>query len=110
MKSTCSPALLLAIFGAWAGATSVPGETVPTNAGGPVLTVRTFLVPDGFFAERTGGVKQALAERGIQFPPGATAWMLPSSPKLVVRDTPEQLDRLCDLIKQVSASRAVMPR
>jgi general secretion pathway protein D len=94
----------------------------PSIDTGENQTVRTYLVPPNFFTN-TGGlrvsastspdqpatvedvsndVKQELSDRGIHFPPGATAVFLPVSSKLVVRNTPEQLDLIGNLIEQLS--------
>jgi general secretion pathway protein D len=94
----------------------------PSIDEGETLTVRTFLVPPNFFpggglhvtigattdeapttveSIRTDVVQQ-LKDKGIRFPPGATASFLPGSSKLVVRDTPEQLDLIGNLIEQLS--------
>jgi general secretion pathway protein D len=94
----------------------------PSIDEGETLTVRTFLVPPNFFPG--GGlhvtvgnatdastttiesvkqdVVQQLTDKGIRFPAGATASFLPGSSKLVVRDTPEQLDLIANLIEQLS--------
>jgi general secretion pathway protein D len=94
----------------------------PSIDEGETLTVRTFLVPPDFFQGSTlqvtvGAttdsqpttvenvsikVQQQLADKGIRFPAGATATFLPGSSKLVVRDTPEQLDLIANLIDQLS--------
>jgi len=94
----------------------------PSIDEGETLTVRTFLVPPDFFqgstlritveasTEATPSkvenvsiqVQQQLADKGIRFPAGATASFLPGSSKLVVRDTPEQLDLIANLIDQLS--------
>lgn len=88
---------------------------------GETLAVRTFLVPPGFFtgtslrvnASSGGGsststvssvtvnVTDELKARGIHFPPGATATFLPGSSKLVVRNTPEQLDNINNVIENL---------
>ena len=47
-------------------------------------------------------VQGELSNRGIRFPPGSTAVFLPGSSKLVVRDTPEQLDLIANLLEQLS--------
>lgn len=94
----------------------------PSIDEGQTLTVRTFLTPPNFF-QNSGGlhvqagaspdqpptvedvstdVTQELKNRGIHFPPGSTAVFLPGSSKLVVRDTPEQLDLVSNLIEQLS--------
>lgn len=95
----------------------------PANAG-EALTVRTFLAPAGFIklAAASGGtpppipvlgdlgsagminVRDQLANRGIQFPADSTAVFLPASRKLIIRDTPEQLDLVANLIEQMSTS------
>ena len=94
----------------------------PSIDEGETLTVRTFLVPPNFFPG--GGlhvtvgsdtdstattiesiradVQQQLSNKGIRFPAGATASFLPGSSKLVVRNTPEQLDLIANLIDQLS--------
>src|SRR5208282_6369517 len=46
--------------------------------------------------------QKALTDKGIRFPAGASATFLPGSSKLVVRDTPEQLDEIANLIDQLS--------
>ena len=94
----------------------------PSIDEGQSLTVRTFLAPPNFFTSSGGlristssasdqpatvtdvsnDVKQELSNRGIHFPPGATAVFLPGSSKLVVRNTPEQLDLIANLIEQES--------
>jgi general secretion pathway protein D len=94
----------------------------PSIDEGQTLSVRTYLAPANFF-QTSGGlsvsagatpdegttvssistkVDQELENRGIHFPPGATAVFLQGSGKLVVRDTPEQLDLISDLIQQLS--------
>ena len=94
----------------------------PSIDEGETLTVRTYLVPPNFFPGSTLKVTvaattdsssttidsvalpvvQALTDKGIRFPAGATATFLPGSSKLVVRDTPEQLDLIQNLIDQLS--------
>ena len=94
----------------------------PSIDEGQTLSVRTFLAPPNFFTSSGGlrvntgatadqpttvedvstNVQQELQNRGIHFPPGATAVFLPGSSKLVVRDTPEQLDLIDNLIEQLS--------
>jgi general secretion pathway protein D len=94
----------------------------PSIDEGETLTVRTYLVPPNFFPGSTlrvtstastdqepssvsdviVPVQQALTDKGIRFPAGATATFLPGSSKLVVRDTPEQLDLIANLIEQLS--------
>jgi general secretion pathway protein D len=94
----------------------------PSIDEGETLSVRTYLVPPNFFtgtslrvSAPTGGdtsattvttvsvkVTDELASRGIRFPNGATATFLPGSSKLVVRNTPEQLDLIYNLIQNLS--------
>jgi general secretion pathway protein D len=94
----------------------------PSIDEGETLSVRTFLVPPNLFqgsslkvtvsaptdtsattVENVSiQVQQQLADKGIRFPAGATATFLPGSSKLVVRDTPEQLDLIANLIDQLS--------
>ncbi len=94
----------------------------PSIDEGETLTVRTFLVPPALF-EGSGlkvslatttdqapstvesvavDAQKALTDKGIRFPAGATATFLPGSSKLVVRDTPEQLDLIANIIEQLS--------
>jgi general secretion pathway protein D len=82
---------------------------LPINDSPTVLTTRTFSVPSGFFsgglrtsAPAAGGfttaesvqvdVKQELTNMGVEFPAGATAAFLSSTSKLVVKNTPDQMD------------------
>jgi general secretion pathway protein D len=94
----------------------------PSIDEGETLTVRTFLAPANFFEGSglsvggpatdpnapvtvqniTQDAQPALVNRGIRFPAGATATFLPGSSKLVVRDTPEQLDLIANLIENLS--------
>jgi general secretion pathway protein D len=94
----------------------------PSIDEGQTLSVRTYLTPPNFFQSSGGlsvtagatpdqgttvgsistNVEQELENRGIHFPPGSTAVFLPGSSKLVVRDTPEQLDLITDVIEQLS--------
>jgi beta-lactamase regulating signal transducer with metallopeptidase domain len=83
------------------------------------LTVRAFLAPPHFFhgpgadvtpttpsdvstaTERMSAMAlEELSARGVQFPSGSTVTLLPESGKLVVRDTPEQLDLIGHLIEE----------
>jgi general secretion pathway protein D len=93
----------------------------PSIDEGETLSIRTYLVPPNFFSGstlrvQTGAptdttastvtsvaieVQQQLTDKGIRFPAGATATFLPGSSKLVVRDTPEQLDLIANLIEQL---------
>lgn len=94
----------------------------PSIDEGETLSVRTFLVPPNLFegsslrvtlAQTTEtalstvenvsvNAQQSLTDKGIRFPAGASAIFLPGSSKLVVRDTPEQLDLISNLIEQLS--------
>jgi len=94
----------------------------PSIDEGETLTVRTFLVPPNLFQGSSLKVtlaastesqpstvenvsvnaQQALTDKGIRFPAGSSAVFLPGSSKLVVRDTPEQLDLIANLIEQLS--------
>jgi general secretion pathway protein D len=94
----------------------------PSIDEGETLTVRTYLVPPNFFEGGTLHVtlsattdsapstvesvsvdaQKSLVDKGIRFPAGASAIFLPGSSKLVVRDTPEQLDLIANLIEQQS--------
>jgi general secretion pathway protein D len=94
----------------------------PSIDEGETLSVRTYLIPPDFFegsslhvdiGSTTGetptsvtsievDAKGALVNKGINFPVGATAVFLPGSGKLVVRDTPEQLDLIASIIEQES--------
>ena len=94
----------------------------PSVDEGETLTVRTYLVPPNFFEGSTLRIsiapstsqtptsvdsvsvdaQKSLTDKGIRFPAGASAIFLPGSSKLVVRDTPEQLDLVANLIDQLS--------
>ncbi len=94
----------------------------PSIDEGETLTVRTYLVPPDFFEGSSLRVtltsttdeapttvegvsvnaQDSLTDKGIRFPSGASAIFLPGSSKLVVRDTPEQLDLIANLIDQSS--------
>lgn len=93
----------------------------PSIDEGETLTVRTFLAPANFFSGAAFNVsaptdpnapvtvsqvvrnaQPELTNRGIRFPSGASATFLPGSSKLVVRDTPEQLDLIANLIENLS--------
>jgi len=94
----------------------------PSVDEGETLSVRTFMVPPNFFEGSTlrvtlatttdnalstiegvsANAQQSLTDKGIRFPAGASAVFLPGSSKLVVRDTPEQLDEITNLIDQLS--------
>ena len=93
----------------------------PSLDQGQALTVRTFLAPPNFFTspdkspaspsdqpatdeKGASDAQQELARRGIRFPPGSMATFLKDSSKLVVRNTPEQLDLIANLIEQMGAS------
>jgi len=89
---------------------------------GETLSVRSFPVPPNFWngaqlkvsvASPTDtsavnveavsiNVTNELIAKGITFPEGATATFLKGSSKLVVRDTPDQLDRIAALIDSFS--------
>ena len=83
----------------------------PADDGQEPFTVRTFLIPAGFFQANyslsnsgiTVDVKAELIHKGIEFPGDASAIFLPGSEKLVARDTPEQLDKLAGLVDAQSA-------
>ncbi|MCE0482673.1 MAG: tetratricopeptide repeat protein [Methylacidiphilales bacterium] len=96
----------------------------PSIDEGETLSVRTYLVPPSFFSGSTlrvtpttdtstpttveslsVPVQQELTDKGIRFPPGATATFLPGSSKLVVRNTPEQLDLIANLIDQLTVEQ-----
>jgi general secretion pathway protein D len=96
----------------------------PSIDEGETLTVRTFLAPANFFSGAALSVDNSSVEsdpnapvnvavisrnaqpelenRGIHFPAGATATFLPGSSKLVVRNTPEQLDLIANIIENLS--------
>ena len=94
----------------------------PSIDEGETLSVRTFLVPPNFFegsalkvtiaaptdqapstvSSVASDAQQSLTDKGIRFPAGASAIFLPGSSRLVVRDTPEQLDLVANLIDQLS--------
>jgi membrane associated rhomboid family serine protease len=80
------------------------------------MTVRTYLVPTGDTATRLAAgdstspdgkervVTDQLVNLGFKFPPGAHAIFFPNSNKLVVRNTPDQLDVIADFIGQLASS------
>jgi len=93
----------------------------PSIDEGETLSVRTFLSPPNLFSSTlhvhvaattdtatttiqnvSVDAQKALGDKGIRFPAGASAIFLPGSSKLVVRDTPEQLDLISNLIDQLS--------
>ena len=95
----------------------------PSVDEGETLTVQTFLAPANFFSGSGLNVEAPanadpnaplsvtsveqdaqpeLESRGIKFPAGASAVFLRGSSKLVVRDTPEQLDLIRTLIENLS--------
>jgi len=94
----------------------------PSIDEGETLTVRTYLVPPNFFTgaglriqvtaptdnqpttiqSLSVNAQPELESKGIHFPSGATAVFLPGSGKLVVRNTPEQLDLLENVIENAS--------
>jgi beta-lactamase regulating signal transducer with metallopeptidase domain len=80
------------------------------------LSVRTYLVPvamsellrdgaskhvQGPHPEGTTDVLEPLAALGFKFPPGASTVLINDSDKLVVRDTPEQLDAIMAYIEKL---------
>ncbi len=91
---------------------------LPSNESSDVLVTRTFVVPTGFFvgglsassASASPGignvatgttvssvqvdVQQQLKDQGVEFPAGASASFLGGSSRLVVKNTPEQMDRI----------------
>jgi general secretion pathway protein D len=87
---------------------------LPPNDQNEVLITRTYSVPVGFIrtsinvtAEGTAtpdvksvqvDAKEELINKGVSFPDGATAAFLRSSSKLVVKNTPQQLDIIQALI------------
>jgi hypothetical protein len=91
----------------------------PRDVDDEALTVRIFLVPPGFLNIKIPPkpndsvsymftvilVNKQLTDRGILFPEGATANFLPDSRKLVVRDTPEQLDLIAKYIEELSGPK-----
>lgn len=90
---------------------------LPATESSEVMQTRTFSVPPGFFeidfkveAAKPGSargsqviigqtdVKKQLEDMGVDFPGDAKAVFLPSSSKLVVKNTPQQLDIIESLI------------
>jgi general secretion pathway protein D len=90
---------------------------LPPNDASDVLQTRPYAVPANFFegglrpATAAAGstaatvvssvkidVKQQLTDKGVQFPEGATAAFLAGSSRLVVKNTPDQLDIIQNLI------------
>lgn len=78
------------------------------------FNVRTFAIPAGFFPGDVQGktesgeplIQQALEAKGISFPMGATATYIPASGKMVVRNTPEQLDKIMLLIENAGGVKS----
>jgi beta-lactamase regulating signal transducer with metallopeptidase domain len=83
------------------------------------LTVRTYLAPASLLAQIRGGtegqaqdahpqtngiidVKTDLSALGFKFPTGASAVLISESDKMVVRDTPDQLDAIATYIEKAS--------
>jgi hypothetical protein len=86
----------------------------PSLEAAQTLTTRSFLAPPNFFTHQlvsrsaaplgiNRAIEQELCRRGIQFPPGASVVLLRDSSKLIVRNSPEQLDRLMDLFEQMAS-------
>jgi len=80
------------------------GETTET------MSTRSYLVPTGFFAstasDNTTDMKKALIAHGVSFADGASATFIPTSGKLVVRNTPKQLDLITTLFDGYGRSSA----
>ena len=81
-----------------------PASTSNAPAAAELLTVRTFLLPPNSSLDHgsrsTDSVRAWLAGQGIQFPEGSAVTLIPEidPDKLVIRNTPEQLDKVNDLI------------
>jgi general secretion pathway protein D len=68
---------------------------------GDRLCLRTFTVPTGFFgvaADKNGDEKQQLIAKGVQFSDGASATYFPANKSLVIRNTPDQIELIEELI------------
>lgn len=92
----------------------------PKNETSQELLVRTYSVPPAFFtvtptvteetsaiggtsvAFVTADVKDQLAQKGVQFPSGASASYLPKTAKMVVKNTLDQLNLIDQLLNEVS--------
>jgi beta-lactamase regulating signal transducer with metallopeptidase domain len=86
----------------------------PPSVHADLLTVRTYLAPANFLSVtlpapgevtspdgKTIEVTTRLTDLGFQFPAGASAILLPGSNKLVVRNTPQQLDLIAEYIERL---------
>ena len=75
------------------------------------LITKEFYLGDGFMTGKRSGsgpnvsvpamrksAKEFLEGRGIQFPPGASAVFLPSSGKMIIRNTPDMLDQVEEMV------------
>jgi len=76
---------------------------------GEGLSLRTFIVPAGFFELKPGqspqlfyDVTPQLAAQGVHFPAGTSAQYQPSQRHLVVTSNPDQLEDIADLLYHFS--------
>lgn len=91
---------------------------VPVTADTDVLLTKEYRVPPGFITALPSGgadasvapegtvavskAKEFLESQGVQFPTGASANFLPSSSRLIVRNTQENLDLVDALVESAS--------
>jgi hypothetical protein len=91
-----------------------PASTSNAPASAEPLTVRTFLLPPNSSLEHgirsADSVRAWLTSQDIQFPPGSAITLIPEidPDKLVMRNTPEQLDKVAYLIN-CEAQKALFP-
>lgn len=94
---------------------------VPVNEQTDVLLTKEYRVPPGFITSMPSGTsadtgvsdgsavavskaKELLESQGVQFPPGASANFLPSSSRLIVRNTQENLDLVDALVESATGA------
>jgi len=63
------------------------------------LVTKEYTVPPNFAAANRSGAKASLEAQGVVFPPGTSATYLPSSNKLIVRNTASNLELVDNLIE-----------
>jgi general secretion pathway protein D len=94
---------------------------VPLSEQTDVLLTKEYKVPPGFITSMPSGggsdtgvggenavavsqAKEFLESQGVQFPPGASANFLPSSSRLIVRNTTENLDLVDALVESAAGT------
>lgn len=87
---------------------------LPSNDTTQVFDIRSFYVDPTFVPSAGGGgaakvdVAADLVGKGIPFPNGATAFYLPRTSKLVVRNTPDNLNRIEQLVRQSDQTAQIL--